>query len=393
MFEELLPLATAFTIKNYDFYAVGGCVRDHILNVPSDDIDICTDATPDQVKAIIEECGLSCWTQGEKFGTIGTKILNIKVEITTYRKESYDKYSRKPEVTFSNTLIEDLERRDFTINTIAYDVFSQEQIDLLDGGNHLKNKILATPLNPEISFSDDPLRLMRAARFIAKYDLEPELGLIGLASKVADQILKVSTERICDEFSKILLLDNPMPALEFLEQTGVRKYILPSSSIEKFFSESDISLRLFEYFYPFTTTETRTWLKRLRFPNKIISDVCEFKDEVYLGYSGDPLASSRRWVKDYLKCDPIKASLAISIAAQQSHDQFVRDYAFLQGTEPDFPNMKPSLTGDEVRNILKINPSPALGDIMDTLMDDRIENGIRPKDEAIKLLREGFYSD
>jgi poly(A) polymerase len=164
---------------------------------------------------------------GIKFGTVGAKVKDYVFEITTYRTEQYEDTSRKPSVVFGKTLEEDLARRDFTINAMALRLPSFELVDIYNGLTDLNNKILRTPLDAQISFSEDPLRMLRAARFMSKLDLKPQADLVEAMKKLADRLKIVSMERINDEFNKLLLTDKPRPGIELLVETGVAEHFLP----------------------------------------------------------------------------------------------------------------------------------------------------------------------
>jgi poly(A) polymerase len=164
---------------------------------------------------------------GIKFGTVGAKVKDYVFEITTYRTEQYEDTSRKPSVEFGKTLEEDLARRDFTINAMALRLPNFELVDIYNGLTDLNNKILRTPLDAQISFSEDPLRMLRAARFMSKLDLKPQSDLVEAMKTLADRLKIVSMERINDEFNKLLLTDKPRPGIELLVETGVAEFFLP----------------------------------------------------------------------------------------------------------------------------------------------------------------------
>jgi poly(A) polymerase len=169
----------------------------------------------------------SIWDVGIKFGTVGAKVKDYVFEITTYRTEQYEDTSRKPSVEFGKTLEEDLARRDFTINAMALRLPNFELVDIYNGLTDLNNKILRTPLDAQISFSEDPLRMLRAARFMSKLDLKPQADLVEAMKTLAERLKIVSMERINDEFNKLLLTDKPRPGIELLVETGVAEHFLP----------------------------------------------------------------------------------------------------------------------------------------------------------------------
>jgi poly(A) polymerase len=191
------------------------------------DLDLTTNAKPDEIQKCLKGWADSIWDVGIKFGTVGAKVKDYVFEITTYRTEQYEDTSRKPSVEFGKTLEEDLARRDFTINAMALRLPNFELVDVYNGLTDLNNKILRTPLDAQISFSEDPLRMLRAARFMSKLDLKPQADLVEAMKTLADRLKIVSMERINDEFNKLLLTDKPRPGIELLVETGVAEHFLP----------------------------------------------------------------------------------------------------------------------------------------------------------------------
>jgi len=194
------------------------------------DLDLTTDARPPQIKACLDGWADTVWTQGERFGTIGAKQGGRVYEITTFRAESYTDDSRKPHVTYADEVEVDLGRRDFTVNAMALEVTAADTPTLVDpfgGAVDLVHKQLRTPLGPDISFNDDPLRMLRAARFVAGYDLEPTDALVDAVRSMAGRMEIVSAERIRDEFDKLIITDHPARGLWFLYDTGLADQFLP----------------------------------------------------------------------------------------------------------------------------------------------------------------------
>ena len=228
--DEVRPLAEAFAAAGYPLYLVGGIVRDLLLGRdlgPEADIDLTTPARPDAIKVIAAPLADAVWTQGERFGTIGVKVGTRIIEITTHRAESYAADSRKPEVSFGDDINDDLGRRDFTVNAMALRVPDPELIDPFGGAADLAANRLRTPLSPEVSFTDDPLRMLRAARFIAGYGLEPEPELVAAVRANAGRLEIVSAERIRDELDKLLVVPDPSAGLWFVVDTGLADHFLP----------------------------------------------------------------------------------------------------------------------------------------------------------------------
>ncbi|NLD76788.1 MAG: HDIG domain-containing protein, partial [Acidimicrobiales bacterium] len=228
--DEVRPLAEAFVAAGQPLYLVGGIVRDLLLGkVRPDgaDIDLTTPARPEEIKKLVAPLADAVWNQGERFGTIGCRIAGRDYEITTFRAESYDPASRKPEVSFGDEIEVDLARRDFTVNAMALAVPEPELVDPHGGAADLAAKVLRTPLDPDVSFSDDPLRMLRAARFIAGYGLEPAPELVESVRRNAERLEIVSAERIRDELDKLLVTDDPSAGLWFVVDTGLADHFLP----------------------------------------------------------------------------------------------------------------------------------------------------------------------
>jgi poly(A) polymerase len=226
------PVARRFTADGQRLYLVGGVVRDVLLDRSGDhpDIDLTTDAPPDRIRSLLEGVVDAVWLQGEKFGTIGARRGDLTLEITTHRAEAYLSESRKPVVSFSTRLEDDLLRRDFTVNAMAVDVVDRSLHDPLGGQADLDARLLRTPLAPEESFSDDPLRMLRAARFLAGFGLVPATGLAEAARTVAERLRIVSAERIRDELWRLLALADPTVGLDFLDETRQLPLFLPEVS-------------------------------------------------------------------------------------------------------------------------------------------------------------------
>ena len=227
--EIIAPLAAGFADSGYQLYLVGGVVRDLIVGGHGalDDIDLTTDAHPKEIKRLLESVSQTLWAQGEKFGTIGAIVNGRDLEITTHRAETYDSESRKPEVVFGDDLETDLSRRDFTINAMAFSVVAKELLDPFGGLADLEARVLRTPDNPEISFIDDPLRMLRAARFIPRFELSVDPGLEKSVTKLGERLSIVSSERVHDELERLLGVEEPSLGFDFLERTGLLDFIVP----------------------------------------------------------------------------------------------------------------------------------------------------------------------
>ena len=246
---ELAPLTERFRAAGHRLYLVGGTVRDLLVDSGRTDfdLDLTTDARPAEIKACLAGWADAIWNQGEKFGTIGAHKVNPVTgetrpyEITTFRAEAYTDDSRKPHVVFADDIEVDLSRRDFTVNAMALELTAGDAaspgdvtepvmpklVDPFDGAIDLATKTLRTPMGPEVSFSDDPLRMLRAARFIARYQLQPSAELVAAVREMADRLEIVSAERIRDELDKLMVVDHPSAGLWFLIETGLADQFLP----------------------------------------------------------------------------------------------------------------------------------------------------------------------
>jgi poly(A) polymerase len=239
---ELEPLAERFVAAGHRLYLVGGTVRD--LFVAADrtdfDLDLTTDARPPEIKRCLQGWADAIWNQGEKFGTIGAQRIDPATgreriyEITTFRAEAYTDDSRKPHVVFADDIEADLSRRDFTVNAMALELTAGGDlpalIDPFGGVADLATRTLRTPIGADVSFSDDPLRMLRAARFIAGYGLEPTADLLQAVRDMAPRLEIVSAERIRDELDKLMVVEHPAPGLWFLVDTGLADQFLPELS-------------------------------------------------------------------------------------------------------------------------------------------------------------------
>ncbi|MGK3955190.1 CCA tRNA nucleotidyltransferase [Arthrobacter sp. R4] len=226
----VLELGQRFVDAGHELSLVGGPVRDLFLGRTSPDLDFTTDATPDQTVALIKKWADNYWEIGRAFGTIGMRKAGFQIEITTYRAEAYDPESRKPVVAFGASLTDDLLRRDFTINAMALRLPSLELIDPFGGVRDLHGSVLATPGSPEASFSDDPLRMMRAARFASQLGISVHDDVRLAMSQMAERITIISAERVRDELVKLICGANPRTGVDLLVDTGLAEYVLPEVS-------------------------------------------------------------------------------------------------------------------------------------------------------------------
>ncbi|WP_462187475.1 CCA tRNA nucleotidyltransferase, partial [Frankia sp. CcWB2] len=231
-------LGRVFTANGYLLHLVGGSVRDALLGRPASavsgaapaDLDFATDARPERVLEITRGWAEATWEAGIAFGTVGLARHGVRFEITTYRSEAYDRQSRNPAVTYGDSLEADLSRRDFTVNAMAVSVPGHDFVDLFGGMTDLARGVLRTPASPEASFDDDPLRILRAARFEAALGLTPVPELVAAMRSRADRLAIVSPERVRDELRKLMLAPDPVAGLERLVEVGIADIVLPEVS-------------------------------------------------------------------------------------------------------------------------------------------------------------------
>jgi poly(A) polymerase len=220
-------LGAAFAAAGFRLALVGGPVRDAVLGRTSPDLDFTTDARPDDTQKLLARWGHAHWDIGKEFGTIGARRGDVVVEVTTYRSEHYDPASRKPQVVFGDSLAGDLRRRDFTVNAMAVELPSLTFVDLHDGLADVVARRLRTPGTPQESFGDDPLRMMRAARFAAQLGFTVDAAAVAAITEMADRLTIVAAERIRVELEKLLLADDPRRGLELMVGTGLAEHVVP----------------------------------------------------------------------------------------------------------------------------------------------------------------------
>ena len=449
---ELQPLADRFTAAGHRLFIVGGMVRDLLLDrFSGGDFDLTTEARPDEIKKLLSGWADAVWNQGEKFGTIGARKGERTYEITTHRGESYTPESRKPEVTFSDDIEMDLSRRDFTVNAMALEVTSASPtlVDPFGGAADLLTKTLRTPLSPEISFSDDPLRMMRAARFVAGYQLTPEPALVAAVKEMHGRIAIVSGERIRDEFDKLITLEHPATGLWFLVDTGLADEFLPELAglrleqdpihrhkdvlthtiavVENVRRDAHPSFdfrrtRLAAFYHDIGKPRTRSYRKgkgvsfhhhevvgarmtrermqTLRYSNEDVEQVTKLV-ELHLRFHtykmGWTDAAVRRYVRDagsllvelnvLTRCDCTTRDERKAVMLSKRMDDLEVRIAELAEQE-EIERIRPELNGNEVITHLGITPGPAVGKAMDFLLELRLEEGPLGRDEALRRLDE-----
>jgi poly(A) polymerase len=448
------PLAEAFAGAGFSLYAVGGSVRDALLGVPRGEdyeIDFTTNARPEDIEPLMKPLCTALWQQGRAFGTIGGTLRDsgVLVEVTTFRSEAYVDHSRKPAVEWGDSLEADLSRRDFTINAIALDVVALNQqtpgvqtlFDFYQGFHDLQDRVLRTPIDPEILFSDDPLRMLRAARFAARFEMTIDPAVEAAATTMAERLTKVSAERIRAELDLLLLTGRPSIGLDFIVRTGLADYFFPE--LPKLELEQDpihkhkdvlkhtwavvdktspsLVLRLAALFHDIAKPNTRAItdegvtfrfhdvvgakitrqrMAALKYSQDVIDDVAALV-ELHLRFHTYKLGWSDRAVRRYVRdagdlleelneltrsdCTTRNARKAQTLAARM--DELEERIAILREQE-DLMRLRPALDGTAVMELLDIRPSRAVGEALEFLMEIRLDEGEISEDEAAKRLLE-----
>ena len=442
LLEEVTPLARKFADAGHRVYLVGGSVRDAILGRPVDqlDLDFTTDARPDDIERLVSGWADAVWTQGKQFGTIGARRGGRRYEITTHRAEAYRPDSRKPDVAFADAIEGDLSRRDFTVNAMALALPELRLVDPHGGAADLAAHRLRTPLSPEESFDDDPLRMLRAARFVAGYDLEPDPDLVQAVVTLRGRLKIVSAERIRDELDKLLVVDKPGKGLWFLVHTGLADEFLPElpamaleqdpvqrhkdvlahtiAVVEK--TPPDKILRLAALLHDIGKPRTRAFgpegvtfhhhevvgarmaearMQELRYPVEEIQAVRRLV-ELHLrfhGYDDEGWTDSavRRYVRDagpllerlnqLTRSDCTTRNKAKARDLERRMDNLEARIAELRAQE-ELDAIRPDLDGHQVMEHLGLKPGPLVGRALSHLLELRLEEGPLGEKEARRRL-------
>lgn len=382
------PLARRFRDAGHDLYLVGGVVRDLLLGHPSADLDLTTDARPAQTKAIIGDWADDRWTQGERFGTIGCRRGGTDFEITTYRAEVYDPASRKPLVEFGSTLEGDLVRRDFTINAMAIDPLAVRLVDPHDGIGDLDRRRLRTPGPAEVSFDDDPLRMLRAARFVARFGLSVEPEVREAMGRHAPRLAIVSAERIHGEVLKLLAGPDPHRGLALLAEVGLLDRVLgpvPLDDAVLARTTNDPLVRLAVLLRDRDAEELRDRLRAMRFANHemvtVTKVVALVDDALRLDSTELPaLRRLRRAAGSELDRVHAAARAIDPVRGAQLHAAV----AALAAAEPGPPLR---LDGAAVKDLLGLAPGPDIGEALALLDQALVDEGPLSFDQQRDRLR------
>ncbi|WP_411374836.1 CCA tRNA nucleotidyltransferase [Arthrobacter sp. MPF02] len=445
----VLELGRRFVDAGHELSLVGGPVRDLFLGRNSPDLDFTTDATPDQTVALIKKWADNFWEIGRAFGTIGMRKDGFQIEITTYRAEAYDPESRKPVVAFGSSLTDDLLRRDFTINAMALKLPSMELVDPFGGVRDLHSYVLATPGAPEASFSDDPLRMMRAARFAAQLGVSVHDDVREAMTRMAERISIISAERVRDELVKLISGAHPRTGVDLLVDTGLADHVLPEVSALRLESDEhhrhkdvyqhslqvleqaaeletdadgpvpgpDFVLRFAALMHDVGKPATRRFepggavsfrhhdmvgaklttkrMKALRFDNdttKAVARLVELHMRFYgYGDAGWTDSAVRRYVTD---AGPLLERLHrltrsdVTTRNQRKAERLAFAYDDLEARitalkeQESLDAVRPDLDGAQIMALLGLKPGPVVGRAYKFLLNERMENGPLPREEA-----------
>ena len=453
LFEQIplvAELGEAFARAGHDLYLVGGSVRDALMGRLGHDLDFTTDARPDDTEAILRQHTHATWDIGRAFGTIGAQIDDWVVEVTTYRADAYHPDSRKPEIVYGETLKDDLIRRDFTVNAMALHAATRTFSDPYAGLTDIVSGILRTPFPPERSFSDDPLRMMRAARFTSQLGFTVTNEVRAAMTDMASRIEIISAERVRDELSKTLLTDHPREGLDLLVTTRIADYVLPelpalrlerdehhrhkdvyehsltvldqSIDLEKRRGhDPDLTGRLAALLHDIGKPSTRKFepggkvsfhhhdivgakmarkrLKALIYPSQVVKEVSKLV-ELHLrfhGYGDQGWTDSavRRYVRDagdQLERPHILTRSDCTTRNRRKAERLEFAYDDLEArianltAKEELAAIRPDLDGQQIMATLDIKPGPEVGKAYKFLLNLRLDEGPHTPDEAKNAL-------
>jgi poly(A) polymerase len=437
-------VAAVLTDAGYECYLVGGSVRDALIgreraNGPEN--DFATNARPDTIEKLLRPISKNVVLVGARFGTVCATVDGVQCEVTTFRSDVYHPESRKPEVVFGDDIETDLSRRDFSVNAMALRLPHPLLVAPFDGAVDLAERRLRTPQSPDISFTDDPLRMLRAARFIAGFGLEPVPELIDAVGEHRGRLEIVSAERIRDELSKLLVVDDPAAGLWFVARTGLADEFFPELNAMQLEQDPihhhkdvlahtiavvqkvspDIVLRLAALLHDIGKPKTRSFeqgrasfhhhevvgarmarerMLALRYPNDLVDDVAKLV-ELHLRFHtyrmGWTDSAVRRYVRDagpllddlneLTRCDCTTRDARKAAALGRRMDELVARIAELREHE-ELARIRPALDGKQVMKFLGVAPGPVVGEALAFLLELRLEEGPIDEEESYERLAE-----
>ena len=443
----LREIGGRFAAAGHELYLVGGSVRDAVLGRLTTDLDFTTDARPEQVQHIVRPWADALWDTGIEYGTVGVGKSGHRLEITTFRADDYDQVSRNPQVRFGDSLTDDLVRRDFTVNAMAVRITAEgpgEFLDPLGGLAAVRARILDTPAAPEVSFGDDPLRMLRAARFVSQLEFGVSERVHAAIVEMAPQLGRITVERVAVELDKMLLGADPVAGIELMVQTGMGEVVLPEiggmqMAIDEHHQhkdvyqhsltvlrqaialedegEHDLVLRWAALLHDIGKPATRRHesdggvsfhhhevvgakmvrkrMRALKYSKQMVDDVSQL---VYLhlrfhGYGDGRWTDSavRRYVADagpllprlhkLVRADCTTRNKRRAAALQANYDGLEARIAELAARE-DLARVRPDLDGNEIMRLLDIPPGPQVGEAWDHLKELRLDRGPMSREEA-----------
>ena len=451
----LAPITAEFARRGHSLYLVGGSVRDALLGRLSSDLDFTTDARPDVITEVLSATCDKIWYTGIDFGTVSAARQGQMIEITTFRADQYDGQSRNPQVTFGDTLQGDLVRRDFRINAMAVKLRADadpEFCDPLGGLDDLVAGTIDTPDDPQISFHDDPLRILRACRFASQLGFDVAPRVVTAMNEMAEQIQRITVERVRVELDKMILGSDPTKGFDLMVDTGVAQLILPEiprmqmtqdehmqhkdvyahslqvmrQAIDLETDGPDLVLRWAALLHDCGKPDTRKpkpgggvtfyhhdvvgaklvrkRFKQLKYSKQVIADVSElvYLHQRFHGYGDQPWTDSavRRYVTD---AGPLLEKLHCLVRAdcttrnqrkarklQRMYDELERRIAEIAEKE-DLAKVRPDLDGNEIMEILDIPAGPQVGKAWSHLKEVRLEQGPLEREDAILELKQWWH--
>ncbi|MFI5936126.1 CCA tRNA nucleotidyltransferase [Actinoplanes sp. NPDC051494] len=437
-------LGRRFGAAGHELHLVGGSVRDALLGQLGDDLDFCTDARPEQTLAVVKGWADAIWETGREFGTIGIQKNGLRIEITTYRAESYDGVTRNPTVEYGDNLLDDLRRRDFTINAMAVSLPGHVFTDPYGGLEDLAAQVIRTPSRPEESFGDDPLRMLRAARFAAKLRFTIDPPVLAAMTAMAADLDRITAERVRDEFTKLMCAADPIGGLRLLVDTGLADRFLPELSglkleIDEHAQHKDVyehtlivvsnAVRLegaagpdfilrmaalmhdvgkpatkavgrdgrvsFHHHEVVGARLTRQRMKAMKYPKDVTTEVVQLValHLRFYGYGRGEWTDSavRRYVTDAGELLPRLHKLTRSDCTTRNKRKAANlsaDYDALEErisrieAEEDLARVRPDLDGNAIMELLGVPPGPIVGQAWRFLKELRLDRGPLPRDEA-----------